>query len=254
MKISENREFFYGILIGLAALYLSLSLEDFKLKDLINIPAALIVFGGSLGAVLIESNLSKLFKKRGSVLNVIFCHSSGKYLTPIVERIVLWSETSRSSGILALEKHIDSVDHPLMRSALIKMVDGQNKGELQALIADYYREECSYIKETESFFHSLGGYSPTFGILGAVMGLIHVLKNMAEPSLLGSGIAVAFVATAYGVFAANMIFIPLSVRVRHQYEQLREEVELVEKGLMMVLDGVNPKLIESSLKHSYETV
>ena len=253
-RFINNRSFFYGILLGLSSVFLSLHLESFKVKDLVNLPAALIVFGGSFGATLIEVNLSKLFRKRGSMRNIIFCHTSNEKFKPIVERIVLWSETSRSYGILALEKHIESVDHPLMRQALSKMVDGQNKAEIQSLIDDYYREESSYIQESELFYNSLGGYSPTFGILGAVVGLIHVLKNMAEPSLLGSGIAVAFVATAYGVFAANMIFIPLSVRVRHQYESLRQEVDIIEKGLTMVLDGVNPKIIEQSLNNSYEKI
>lgn len=254
MSFTKNRSFFYGILLGLSSVFLALKLESFQAHDLINLPAALIVFGGSLGATLIEVNLSKLFRKRGSMKSIIFCHTSNERFEPIIERIVLWSQTSRSYGLLALEKHIEAVDHPLMRQALSKMVDGQNKLEVQSVIDEYYREESSYIQESESFYNSLGGYSPTFGILGAVVGLIHVLKNMAEPSLLGSGIAVAFVATAYGVFAANMIFLPISVRVRHQYEALRQEVDLIEKGLIMLLDGVNPKLIEQSLKSSYEKI
>lgn len=252
MSIIRNRSFFYGVILGFFAIYLGLRLEKFEIKDMVNLPAALIVFGGSLGATLIETDLTKLFQRRGSMRNLIFCSRSQAHYVPLIERLILWSETSRSYGILALEKHRGSVDHPLMSQALTMMVDGNNKQEVKEVIDDYYRMEKSYIQETESFYYSMGGYSPTFGILGAVIGLIHVLKNMAEPSLLGGGIAVAFVATAYGVFSANMVFLPLSMRARHQYEDLRLEIDIIERGLMMVIDGVNPKIIEQSLKNIYE--
>lgn len=247
--LRKNRSFFYGVILGLASVYIGLYLEKFQIDDILNLPAALIVFGGSIGATLIEVDIEKLFCRRGSLQHIIFSKKSRKDYSPIVERLIYWGQVSRTHGLLSLEKHLDAIEHPLLKEALKTIIDGNSSSEenITKIVDDYYESEERYIREAESFFQSLGGYLPTFGIFGAVIGLIQVLKNMSEPAIIGHGIAVAFVATAYGVFTANMIAIPLSVRARQQYEDLKLEISLIENGLVMIIQGVNPKIIEETL-------
>ena len=250
MSFARNKSFFYGMALGLLCVYYGLYLEHFKLKDIINLPAALIVFGGAFGASLIEVDFYKFLQRRGSFKHLVFSNTESAYYNETVDRLIYWGKVSRATGLLSLEKFVKDIEHPLLQECLKMMIDGYAKEDIIRCIDDYHHQEKAYIQETESFFFSMAGYLPTFGIFGAVIGLIQVLKNMAEPSLLGEGIAVAFIATAYGVFTANMICLPLSMRSRHQLETLRKEMSLIERGLVMIIDGVNPKIIEHTLKRA----
>ncbi|QOL27111.1 flagellar motor protein [Thalassotalea sp. LPB0316] len=234
-----------GLIIAVVAIYLGFAIDGGSIASLFQLPAFIIVVGGTLGAVMLQSSKTE-FVHAIALLKWVF--KPPKFdVDQGVQDIVSWSIMSRESGYLALENiALDEVD-PFVNKGLNLLVDGvevDNFKESLALDLDLYRE---HNLRAANVFESMGGYSPTIGILGAVLGLIHAMSNLSNPDLLGHGIATAFVATIYGVGFANLIYLPVANKLRSIIHQETLYREMVLEGLTAIVLGENPHAIENKL-------
>ena len=195
-----------GVLIGLGAILVGQQLEGGHIHSLINGPAILIVFGGSIGAVMVQSPVPTFMRALQIVLWVIRPPVQPK--SQIIEKIVSWSQVARREGLLGLETQAEAEPDAFARKGLQLLVDGNEPETIRSTLEVEVLARENRDLAAAKVFEGLGGYSPTIGIIGAVLGLIHVMGNLADPSKLGAGIATAFVATIYGVGLANLIFLP----------------------------------------------
>ncbi len=227
------------------AIYLGFTLDGGSITALFELPAFLIVFGGTVGAVMLQSSSSQFFHAL-SLLKWVF--SPPKYnIEQGIDNIVLWAEKARESGYLVLEDIALDEEEPFTQKGLNLLVDGVELENLRVsleLDLDIFRE---HNLRSANVFESMGGYSPTIGILGAVLGLIHAMSNLTEPSLLGQGIATAFIATIYGVGFANLIYIPIANKIRAIIHQQTMYREMISEGLTSIAQGENPHAIENKL-------
>ena len=234
-----------GILLGLGAIVGGNAIEGGHISSLLNGPAIIIVFGGTLGAVLLQTPLAT-FMHALKTLKWIF-------LPPLldkkgqIQKIVGWSTLARREGLLGLENMISGEKDVFARKGLQLLVDGNEpdviRNSLEVEMYARYDRDVQAAKVLEG----MGGFSPTIGIIGAVMGLIHVMQNLSDPSKLGSGIATAFVATIYGVGLANLIFIPMANKLKALGHKGNQDRELILEGIISIAEGENPRNIEMKL-------
>lgn len=234
-----------GLVVALLAIYAGFTIEGGAISALLQLPAFIIVFGGTLGAVLLQSSTMQ-FLHAMSLLRWIFMPPV--YNVPQgIEDIVSWAEKARESGYLALENMAIDEPDPFIAKGLNLLVDGAEVDNLRAsleLDMDLYREHSL---RSAAIYESMGGYSPTIGILGAVLGLIQALGHLKEPDLLGQGIATAFVATIYGVGFANLLYIPVANKIRAIIHSQTMYREMVTEGLIAIANAENPHAIENRL-------
>jgi chemotaxis protein MotA len=234
-----------GLVVAIFTIYVGFALDGGSISTLFELPAFIIVVGGTLGAVMLQSSSSQFFHAF-SLLKWVFLPP--RYdIEQGIEDIVHWAEKSRESGYLALENIPLDVDDSYTQKGLNLLVDGVELDNIRIsleLDLDIYRE---HNLRSANLFESMGGYSPTIGILGAVLGLIHAMNNLAEPSLLGQGIATAFIATIYGVGFANLIYLPIANKIRAIIHQQTMYREMILEGLVSIADGENPHAIENKL-------
>jgi chemotaxis protein MotA len=166
-----------------------------------------------------------------------------------IESVGRYAARARRQGIIALDAELDQIADPFLRKGLTLAVDGVNPQLTRDMLEldSHRREEEDLV--SARIFESAGGYSPTFGILGAVLGLIHVMENLGDPDRLGSGIAVAFVATVYGVGAANLLFLPIATKLRARARQAAHQREVALEGVISIQEGLNPRVIEQKLRN-----
>ncbi len=166
----------------------------------------------------------------------------------LIRRVVQWSHAARQDGMLALEKHLNITRDPFQRSGLQLLIDGADAEKLRDTLDVQIINFETAERQAARVWESAGGYSPTLGILGAVIGLIHVMENLTEPGKLGPGIAVAFVATIYGVGLANLVFLPIANKIKFSIARRVREHEIICDGLVGIAQGDNPRIIEARLK------
>lgn len=213
---------------------------------MLNGPAGLIVLGGTLAAALLQSPLPA-FKRALQILRWIFFPPRVD-LAGGIDRVVNWSLTARKEGLLGLEGVADAEPDPYARKGLQLLVDGAEPESIRSILeVDFLTQESRDIQAAK-VFESMGGYAPTIGIIGAVMGLIHVMGNLADPSQLGNGIAVAFVATIYGVASANLILLPIANKLKAIVLRQSRYREMLLEGLLSIAEGENPRSIELKLQ------
>jgi chemotaxis protein MotA len=234
-----------GILVSVGAILLGNLLDGGAVGSLINGPAFIIVLGGTLGATLLQFPLAIFIRSLEMLLWVI---KPGKVNFEVqISRIVSWSLLVRKKGLLALDSLIDNEKDPFVKKGLQLLVDGNEAH----IISDILELEM-ITKENRDYqaarlYEAMGGYAPTIGILGAVMGLIHVMENLADPALLGKGIATAFVATIYGVASANLIFLPIANKLKAHIFTDNQAKEMISVGIIAIARNENPKNIEYKL-------
>ncbi|MEY2632693.1 MAG: hypothetical protein RIR00_1347 [Pseudomonadota bacterium] len=235
-----------GLIIGLTAILGGQILEGGHLSSLFQPTALLIVGGGTLGAVLLQSPYNT-FHRGFAMLRWVMVPPNLDH-EGMITQIVNWSQIARREGILSLESFTYELEDNFVRNGVQLLVDGADPEHLRELLEV---EITSYEEEMwqgARIWEAAGGYSPTIGILGAVMGLIHVMENLTDPSRLGSGIATAFVATIYGVGFANLVFLPIAGKLKAYIKQIIVIREMVVDGLCSIANGDNPRLIESRLR------
>ncbi|MDG9882739.1 flagellar motor protein [Pseudomonas putida CSV86] len=235
-----------GIILAFVAIIGGNLIEGGHVGALINGPAALIVLGGTLAAALLQSPLSS-FKRALQIFGWILFPPRVD-LAGGIDRVVNWSLTARKEGLLGLEGVADAEPDPYARKGLQLLVDGSEPEAIRSILeVDFLTQEARDIQAAK-VFESMGGYAPTIGIIGAVMGLIHVMGNLADPSQLGNGIAVAFVATIYGVASANLILLPVANKLKAQVMRQSRYREMLLEGLLSIAEGENPRSIELKLQ------
>lgn len=234
-----------GILMGVGAILLGNLLEGGEISSLVNGPALIIVFGGTVGATLLQFPPA-IFLRSMAMFLWIFKPDA---LDPEaqINQIVTWSLQVRKDGLLHLEDEIENIDDPFIQKGLQLLVDGNDPDTIHGIL-----ELEMSVKENKDYqaarlFEAMGGYAPTIGILGAVMGLIHVMQNLANPELLGAGIATAFVATIYGVASANLIFLPIANKLKMHVFASTQLREMIAMGIAAIAKGENPRNIELKL-------
>lgn len=235
-----------GLILGLAAILLGQVLEGGHIGSLVQPTAFLIVIGGTLGAVMLQSPLSVFLTGFKMIKWVLIPPATQPQ--QLIEQIVRWSHVARKEGLLALEAQIAMVPDAFMRKGLQLLVDGVEPERLREVLEVEIGAYEEQMKLSAKIWESAGGYSPTIGILGAVMGLIHVMENLSDPAKLGAGIAVAFVATIYGVGAANLVFLPVAKKLLANIARLVAMREMFVDGLVGIANGDNPRIIESRMQ------
>lgn len=235
-----------GLVIGLLAIVGGQILEGGHVGSLVQPTALLIVGGGTLGAVLLQTPFH-VFKRGMQMVKWV-------WVPPVIEQrrmvdqILTWSQLSRREGLLALENHIPGLKDEFARKGLQLLVDGADPERIRELLEveiNTFEEEW---RQSAKIWEAAGGYSPTIGILGAVMGLIHVMENLSDPTKLGAGIAVAFVATIYGVGLANLIYLPIAGKLKYYISRMVSSREMLIDGLVGIAVGDNPRIIEGRLR------
>lgn len=236
----------FGLLLGLAAILGGQALEGGHVASLIQPTALFIVFGGTMGAVLLQNPLH-VFRRALSMVKWVWLPPRINHKQTL-DQVIQWSQLSRREGLLALENHIPGIKDEFTRNGLQLLVDGADPERIRELLDVEIGSYEDELRQAAKVWESAGGYSPTIGILGAVMGLIHVMENLSDPTKLGPGIAVAFVATIYGVGLANLIFLPIAGKLKYYIARQVMAREMLVDGLVGIALGDNPRIIESRLR------
>ncbi|MET0092607.1 MAG: flagellar motor protein [Sedimenticola sp.] len=235
-----------GVILALIAIIGGNALEGGHIDSLINGPAMVIVFGGTIGAILLQTPLSifiHAMRTAGSVFKPDI-----NDIAPTIKKIVNWSIVARKEGLLGLETFSEKEPDLFIRKGMQLLVDGSEPEVIRSILEVELESRERFDLQAARVFESMGGYSPTIGIIGAVMGLIHVMQNLADPSKLGAGIATAFVATIYGVGLANLFLLPFGNKLRTLAQQKSHYREMVIEGVVSIAEGENPRNIETKLQ------
>lgn len=235
-----------GVILAFAAVLGGNFLEGGTVGALFNGPAGIIVIGGTLGAAVLQTSLDNL-KRAVNIFPWVF-KPPQRDVQGAVSKVINWSMTARKEGLLGLETLVDAEPENFARKGLRLLVDGTEPEAIRRIMeVDLYVTEQKDLQGAR-FFECMGGYSPTIGIIGAVMGLIHVMRNLADPSELGSGIATAFVATIYGVGLANLLFLPVASKLKSVVQDQYQYREMIAEGVIAIAEGENPRSIEMKLQ------
>ena len=235
-----------GVPLAIGVVLLAQVLEGGSARSLWQPTAILVVFGGTCAAVIVSFPM-RAVRQTVRALAGAFAHEADG-VDPIVTRLVGYALDARRRGVVALEPEIERNADRFLRKALTLAVDGVD-AKTARVILDIENAACRAEAETPAdVLETAAGYTPTLGILGAVLGLIHVMESLSEPAKLGSGIAVAFVATVYGVGVANLVLLPLASRLRGRARAAELRREVIIEGIVALQEGLNPRLIDQKLR------
>lgn len=234
-----------GVVLGLGGIVGGLLLEGGRISQVLQPTAAMIVFGGTAGAVLIQFPLPVMVSAVRRLVHVFFQpkHNPGG----MVQELVRYANRARREGIVSLDSELENIKEPFLKKSLMLAVDGTEPHELRTMMELELDNQAESEDKIPQVFESAGGFSPTIGIIGAVLGLIQVMQHLDKIDEVGRGIAVAFVATIYGVGAANLFLLPAAgkLRIRIREEQVLREMTL--EGVVSILEGMNPRMLETKL-------
>ena len=235
-----------GVTVAVVAVLLGQHLEGGSIVSLLNGPAILIVVGGSIGATMLQSPLPTFVRAMTMLVWVV--RPPTIRAEAQMREIVKWAQLARREGLLGLEDVVESVRDAYARKGLQLVIDGNDPQSIrETLELDAMARERRDMNAAK-VIDGMGGYAPTLGILGAVMGLIQVMNNLADPAMLGEGIAVAFVATVYGVGLANLVFLPAANKLKALVREESRFKELVTVGILAIAAGDNPRMVELRLQ------
>lgn len=237
---------FAGLLVAMGGILGGLVLEGGNIGDVAQITGAIIVLGGTIGAVMITSPTTALVGAARN-LRLVFFRRDYDART-LLDQVLSFATRARRNGIVSLEAEVDKIEDPFLRKALVLAVDGTDVQDLQQIMHLEIDADERRGKAEAKVYEAAGGYAPTVGIIGAVLGLIQVMKHLDEIELVGHGIAVAFVATIYGVASANILFLPAGAKLRARTEEATRMKELMLDGVTSIVQGLHPKMIEQRLE------
>ncbi len=235
-----------GLLLGVAAIVGGQVLEGGHVASLTQPTALVIVIGGTLAAVMLQSPAAVFL--RGMRMARWVWYPPLENPRQLIEQVTAWSHISRREGLLALENVIGELGDDFTRKGLQLLVDGAEPERLREVLEVEINTFETELKLSARIWEAAGGYSPTIGILGAVLGLIQVMENLSDPAKLGAGIAVAFVATIYGVGLANLVFLPMANKLKAHINRQIVQREMIVDGLVGIANGDNPRIIASRLE------
>jgi chemotaxis protein MotA len=234
-----------GLILGVAAIMAGQVLEGGSLSSLFQPAALVIVLGGTLGATMLQTRFSTFM--RGMRMGRWAFASPASAPDDMIRKLVGWAQLARREGILVLERQIATEPDPFFRKGVQLLVDGADAERLREVMDVEITTHETTLRQAARVWDAAAGYAPTIGILGAVLGLIHVMENLGDPARLGAGIATAFVATIYGVGSANLIFLPIGRKLQIHVTQSISLREMFVDGLAGIANGDNPRIIESRL-------
>jgi chemotaxis protein MotA len=235
-----------GAAVAIAGILGGLVMEGGRISDVSQITAALIVFGGTIGAVMLTTPFSILKTAAGRLKQVVVERPQSPFQT--IETIVGLSAKARKTGLMSLEQEAMGMQDPFLHKALTLAVDGMELQAIREMMQLQMRMEAADADTDARVYEAAGGYAPTIGIIGAVIGLIQVMKHLDDINRVGAGIAVAFVATIYGVGSANLFFLPLAQKIRLRTQQAIRTKEMMLEGVASISEGTNPRLIRRKLE------
>lgn len=235
-----------GVVLGFVAVFGTQILEGGSPASILLIPPLFLIFVGSAGAALASNTLPGML---GGIKWLIYAMTAKKSdPEAVIEPLVKMAERARREGLLALESEVENVDDPFMKRGLQMAVDGTDPDDLYEILTAEVRAKKASAKAGAGFWMDAGGYSPTIGIIGTVVGLVHVLENLSDPSKLGKLIAGAFVATLWGVMSANIMFLPFGKRIVAVATAEAARMELVIDGVLAIQAGSNPRVVATKLR------
>jgi len=243
--VSVDKASLLGILLAVGGILAGLLLEGGNMSQILQPTAAMIVFGGTLGAVMLQFPLPIIllaFRQFGSV----FIHSQ-RDPQEMIGELVRYAQQARREGIVSLDAELPKIQDSVLKRSLMLAVDGTEPQELRNMVQLELDSRAEYEEQVPQVFESAGGFAPTIGIIGAVLGLIQVMQHLDKIDEVGKGIAVAFVATIYGVGSANLLYLPMAgkMKLRIRDEQIIREMTL--EGVASILEGMNPRMLETKL-------
>lgn len=234
-----------GLIIGIGAVILSFIMEGGHLGAILHAPAMIVVIAGTIGASFITTSVKTILRIPSYLRLAMFGGKNNSLY--IISMIVKMSEKARMEGILGLENDMKYVREPFFRKAIQLVIDGTEITVLRSIL----ETEIAYVEERHkkgiALFQKLGGFSPTLGIIGTVMGLIHTLSNVTDPDKMATAIAGAFIATLWGVALANLVYLPLSDKLRLRHEEELASLDLIMEGVIAIQSGDNPRIVNTKL-------
>ncbi|HBT48376.1 MAG: MotA/TolQ/ExbB proton channel [Caldanaerobacter subterraneus] len=238
-----------GIVVGLGAIVYGFVLGGGTLASLIDVPSAIIVLGGTIGATIITYSMDDIKKIPGLLVRA-FKNEKDNYLE-IIKYFTYLAQKARSEGLLSLESEIESEEikkfDPILKECLELVVDGSDMELIKTTMENKIYVEDMEAKKEAGIFESAGGYAPTMGLIGTVMGLVQALGNLTEPDKLGPAVAVAFITTLYGAILANVFFLPIAQKLKNRAKIKTTERELILEGSLSLQAGENPRILERKL-------
>lgn len=235
-----------GIVLGFASILLGFALEGGHLTSLLAETAAIIVFGGTFGATILSFPMDDI-KQVPALLKITFTEKKFN-ISELIVTLTGFAEKARREGLLCLERETANIDDEFIRQGIQLVVDGTDP----ALVRDILETQIDFTDQRHKIgadiFEAAGGYSPTLGIIGTVMGLVHVLGNLSDPESLGPSIAVAFIATLYGVCFANLVYLPIGHKLKLKSKQERFMKEIALEGILSIQAGDNPSIVREKLR------
>lgn len=238
-----------GIVIGFGSLALAYTMDGGSLLSLVLLSAFLIVIGGATGAVALSYGMEELKKLPSLIIKVIKPPKST--LSQTIDYIVMLSENARKEGLLSIEKIIEDPNtkapDPLLKRGIMMVIDGVDLEQIRDLMETEVSVYEQRSKAEISMFEAYGGFAPTFGMVGTIMGLVKVLSNMESPEEMTSSISIAFIATLYGVASANILFLPIANKLKLRLNQYILEKEMIIEGVCAIRNGINPKMLRDKL-------
>ena len=235
-----------GIVLAIVGILAGMMIEGGSVAQITQPTAALIVVGGTTGAVMLQFPLKTFLAALKQAMKIFI--SGGADGDEVLKQLVQFANKARKSGIVSLDQDLASVSDPFLKQALMLAIDGTEPSEVRKIMQMELDNKAEMEEKIPQVFEAAGGYSPTVGIIGAVLGLIQVMQHLDNINEVGRGIAVAFVATIYGVALANLICLPAAgkLKIRHREEQMVKEMML--EGVISILEGMNPRMMETKLK------
>lgn len=234
-----------GLIVGLTAVFGGTLLDGTPMTSLISVPAFVIVIVGTLGATIVSNPMENV-KRLPALLGRAF-FDKGQRGSELVEMFVDLATRARKDGVLSLESEIKNLADPFFRKGVQLVVDGTDEEVIKEVLEADVEATAERHASGYAMFEMMGGYSPTLGIIGAVLGLIHVLSKVDDPTKLAAGIAVAFVATLYGISTANLIYLPIGSKLRLKSEEEQRRGRLIMQGILAIQAGDNPRVIRDKL-------
>lgn len=240
-----DRATILGLILGFGGILLGNYFEGGHVASLVQSTAFIIVMTGTFGAVLV-SNKSKDIRLGMKLFRQCFQEQSLDYDVPIKE-IVDCARMAKKESPLALEAKLSQLRSPMLKEVLRNVIDGVDNKLTRQVFENIIQKEEQRLLSAGKIWIDAGGFAPTIGIIGAVLGLIHVMGNLSDTSKLGTGIAVAFVATVYGVGFANLVFLPVGNKIKKNIQEISKHKHMILDGALMIGAGLNPHLIEQKL-------
>lgn len=236
----------FGLLLGVGAIVAANQLEGGSLLQLVNLPAALIVVGGTLGAAIVQTPFP-LLRHTGRFLQRSRPVSGDEHARGL-QQLIHWCITARRKGLIALEREASAIDDRFVQNGVQLLADGKSVDVVRSTLEVELIVQEQRDLQAARVLESMGGYAPTMGIIGAVMGLIQVMVQLDQPDRLGNGIATAFVATVYGIGLANLLLLPLAAKMRQMIDARGLYREMMMEGLLLIAEGQGPKSIQLRLQ------